>query len=269
MRKDIETILDWCLDEMKKGRSVDYCLNLYPELTPQLEPLLRLAGNIQETPTPEPRREAINMTLMKIGEVAAARRRERAVRERFSGLPFVWRPAFAKALAFSLITAVAVLTVGVLSARSLPGDLLYPLKLATERVRFTLTRTAEGKAELRLTFAGARLEELIRAVEQQGTLDESSLKTVLEEAELALDEAMPIEEDRFVMFVTKLSHFTSYKEAVLRRLRPRVPVQRRGILDRAIEICGIRCRCMTQMILPNGSGVKCREWKPGCRCQDM
>lgn len=269
MSKDLETILDWCLNEVRKGKDIEYCLSLHPELASELKPLLLLAKDIEATPKLEPRKEAINLTLMRIGEAVSTRRKRSTLYEKIFHRPIVIRYALTKALSFALILVVVVWTMGMLSARSLPGDLLYPLKLATEHVKFTLTRNAEGKAELRLTLTGARLEELVKTVEQQGRLDESLLRKLLKEAELALYEARPVEKDRFVLFLTKLNYHTDYQKSVLEQLKPSVPVQEQIVMDQAIKVCLRRCEFIKKMMDMERSGERCREWGPGCRCKDM
>lgn len=267
MSKDIGTTLDLCLDKLKEGKSIEYCLNLYPELAAELEPLLHLTKDLEGVPKPEPRKEAINLALIKMGEAAAAGREKKTVIEKLFPRPFVFRPAFAKALTFALILIFAVWSMGFLSSRSIPGNLLYPLKLATEKVKFTLTRSPEGKVELRLTLADRRLEELVRTVEQKGSLDESLVRNLLKEAELALDEAEPMDEEQFELFLTKLNHITEYQKTVLEQLKPRVPAEERKVLDRAVDICSERCKCLKKMMNGEHSKKKSRCWTPECRCQ--
>jgi len=265
MPRDIETILDLCLDELRKGKSIEYCLDLYPEFASELEPLLLLAKDIEEAPKPELRKEAINLTLIKIGEAAAVQRRRKPVYEKWIRSPFVLKPAFAKAIAFVLVLVVAVWSIGALSARSFPGDLLYPLKLATERVKFTLTRSAEGKAELRITLADRRLEELVKSVEKKGSLDESVLRNLLKEAELALDEAKPVEEEEFALFLARLNYLNGYQQAVFEQLKLHVSAEERKVLDQAIEVCHQRSMHMMDMMHSERSGIKSRRWRHGCR----
>jgi hypothetical protein len=52
------------------------------------------------------------------------------------------------------------------SGSSLPGTLLYPVKLATESVRLALTPSDLGKAELNARFADERIDEIIRMAEK-------------------------------------------------------------------------------------------------------
>jgi hypothetical protein len=65
------------------------------------------------------------------------------------------------------------------SSNSLPGDTLYPVKLAVEDVRMTFTFSDVGKAKLEMKFANRRIQEIARMVEknkpdpeiQQATID--------------------------------------------------------------------------------------------------
>jgi hypothetical protein len=72
----------------------------------------------------------------------------------------VLQPAGAIVASLVLIFGGWVATVNA-SFGSLPGDFLYPVKLATERVQLTLAATSEQKARLHTEFAGRRLDEVI------------------------------------------------------------------------------------------------------------
>jgi hypothetical protein len=268
MEKEMETILDWCLDQMRKGKKVEECLESHPQLASELRPLLLLARDIGEVPSPEPRKEAINLALMRVGEAVSKARRTNPFLQKISLHRFLARPAVAGALSAALVLVFIVWGVGMLAADSLPGDFLYPFKLVTERARFILAWGAESKAELRIEFSGERLGELIRMVEETGALDRSLLQSLLKEAELALDEAEPVEEDTFRLFAAKLDHFTAYQETVLQRLKPRVPAGDHVDMDRAIELCRRRCRCLKKM-MEQKEGYRRREWDSGCRCSDL
>jgi|SRR3989344_7987621 len=63
--------------------------------------------------------------------------------------------------AFSILTGLALFGgSAVASSNSLPGDMLYPVKLAKERIEFSLAFTAEGEAKVETKHAEKRLEEL-------------------------------------------------------------------------------------------------------------
>lgn len=61
----------------------------------------------------------------------------------------------------SLVLALGGWVVAVNAASgSVPGDALYPVKIATERVQLRLTTSSEQRAKLHIEFAGRRLEEV-------------------------------------------------------------------------------------------------------------
>jgi hypothetical protein len=69
------------------------------------------------------------------------------------------RPLAVSASAFALVFGGWVTTVNA-SFDSLPGDALYPVKLATERMQITLATSGEQKARLHAEFAARRLQEV-------------------------------------------------------------------------------------------------------------
>lgn len=70
----------------------------------------------------------------------------------------VMQPAAVSFAAFILILGGWTATVN--ASYSVPGDMLYPVKLATEKVRLTMASTAQARAELHVEFAGRRLKEI-------------------------------------------------------------------------------------------------------------
>lgn len=75
-------------------------------------------------------------------------------------LSHVWLQPMSVALsAFALIFGGWVTTVNA-SFDSVPGDVLYPVKLVTERVQITLATSGEQRAKLHAEFAGRRLDEI-------------------------------------------------------------------------------------------------------------
>ncbi|MDX1511414.1 MAG: DUF5667 domain-containing protein [Nitriliruptorales bacterium] len=67
------------------------------------------------------------------------------------------RTAIATGAAGALVGSTGVVAA---AAHSVPGDLLYPVKQATEQVRLLLSPSAASDARLHLQFAGERLDEL-------------------------------------------------------------------------------------------------------------
>ena len=292
MEQDIELLLDICIEEMHKGKSIEECLAEYPQYASQLKPLLQLVKQIEALPQPAPSPEAISSTLINIGkeiaqltitaETPVVRGKKRKTISFFN---IFQKPKLMWAFNAALILIVVLFSVATISANSVPGDILYPVKLATEKVKFLLTFDSEKKAELRLTFSDKRLQEMIAVFQQSGKLDTTLLKAMLDEAKLAL-EGNEIPTDKASIFAAKLSHVNAYQKDVLEKIRPRVNPSSRQIVDEAINMCDMRGRWMRRMMneenenSPDSSGLDStdspqimprskqksnrRQWGPGC-----
>jgi hypothetical protein len=201
-----DRILDECLASIvEKGRTVEDCLALYPGQKESLEPELRLALRLRSArilqPSPEFKRSAsarlrhlaaASSRLPPGGWVAAASAGAPSAtvqldnllprrRGFFARLP-LRRPSFltrgqprhaalwlrAACLALILLVLTTLGTVGA-SAQSLPGDWLYPVKLAQESFRLTLAADDANQARLRLSYANQRLEEVAALLEKNRT----------------------------------------------------------------------------------------------------
>ena len=273
MSKNLETILDLCIDDLKKGKSIEDCLKQHPRYSTVLKPLLSLVNNLYEAPVPEPKKNSINLTLLKIGEIAALEKKKTATttsykRPLFRFTPF--RHAFAEVLAITLIIIVLLWTIKLISAESLFGELLYPVKLSTEKLKFSLASKPESKAVLRIAFSDARLDELIKTIEKDGTFDKSLLKALLKEAALALVEIETVQDHRFALFLPKINSLNSCQQATLRQLSHLVSEKHSELLDKAIVICNNRQAWLSHlMVNPKNSEIKCRYWGPGCLCNGI
>ncbi len=155
---EFDNILDECLERiLTGGESVEQCLARYPQWARELEPLLqaslfaRKASSIE--PRPEFRERARYQMRAALQEMAEKRER------RFS--LFRWQPQWVTAVIAVLVLVVASGGTVAASGNSMPDEILYPVKLATERVRLTLTPSALGKAELYLELADKRVAEII------------------------------------------------------------------------------------------------------------
>jgi hypothetical protein len=152
MKHDLAAALDQCLAWMRHGASIESCLDRYPEFAAELGPLLAVAVNVASARVPAPAAPARVSGRQRLLD-ALARKQESQAREqpvaRLIKRLFVTlvpdRPAI-PALAWKLATVVAavVLLAGgwmavAATADSLPGDALYPVKLAAQRAELALT----------------------------------------------------------------------------------------------------------------------------------
>lgn len=270
MAHEPSLILDNCLDELAKGRSLDECLNTVPEAA-DLRPILSLAAELRKLSQPEPRREAVQGLLVKAGAslsrcVPWSRSGSAVQRARRSGShrPFWPILRWAGALA---ACAVAAFGVSAAASQSIPGSLLYPIKLFTERVTFALTTEPGKRAELRLSFADDRLEELIRSARKEGRIDPALLRQVHRESEGALRDARPLPEARFKSFLSKVNLSNGYQKNVFLQVHRWVPTEDQGPIKKAISACDERERWLKEaMKAPESGSRQDRSWGPECDC---
>lgn len=83
----------------------------------------------------------------------------------------IWQAIFMKkAVLIPLVLIIAILGTGIggayASQSALPGDLLYPMKTATEKARVVLAINKNKKSELQIRFAERRLEEAEKLAEK-------------------------------------------------------------------------------------------------------
>ncbi|MFQ6058528.1 MAG: DUF5667 domain-containing protein [Anaerolineae bacterium] len=165
MSQKFEALLAEALSRLEQGETVGACLARYPEHADRLAPLLRTAAfSLQALAYVEPPSEAA---------LAAGRRRllRQVARQWATPEPW-WRrlpslslPRLAPARGLATLALVILLFVAlgggaaVAAVNSLPGDPLYPVKLATERARLALTLDPGARTALQAQFAQERREE--------------------------------------------------------------------------------------------------------------
>jgi hypothetical protein len=165
--KRIEEILAKCVDDIRSGKaSLAECLDRYPDMRRELEPLLKIALGIKELPDIRPSdafkiRARVNL-MEHIHASRPAKRSPGAVSK--AGARQVWYTAWLKpvAIAIAAILVISALGTGTAYASqdSLPGDTLYPVKLGTEQLQRVLTSNDAAEVELELKFANTRLGEI-------------------------------------------------------------------------------------------------------------
>lgn len=268
MKSDLPEILDRCLDALARGKTVEECLASYPNSAAELAPLLVAGATLRGLPRQVPRQPALDAALLRAG--AALPRRGGtpeggpATTPGDRWLRSAGRVAFRWATAAAL-SLVLVAGIGTVSAHSAPGDILYPLKLATERVTFAFTSSPEKRAELRLSFADDRLDELVRRSQASGTIDPALLRKLLQEAELALNEAGPVQAEHYKLFLAKLGAFNTYQRSTFKTLGAKAREEDAQLLRRAISVCDERDRWIQErMASPEGEKEGERCWGGDC-----
>jgi hypothetical protein len=164
MAERFENILNECIDLVLRGESVEQCLARYPEQMGELEPLLRTAVGAREAADVEPRPEFKAQVRYQTQSRLSAKG-QKAEHKRMPVLG--WAPRWAMVVAAILLVVVLAGSGTVAaSSDSLPGDTLYPVKTATERVQMFFAFSDVAKAKLQAKFAGRRVQEMARLAER-------------------------------------------------------------------------------------------------------
>jgi len=177
MAREVEFAFDECLYRIAKGEPLEACLASYPECAAELEPLLRTTLELKELREEVPaaslaavRRRFLKEAarLKKETERQWARRRLDNISSALGGffLRHSWAPASFIAL---LLLALSVWGTVAVSARSLPGDPLYQVKLTAERVQLLLAFDPATKVQLEEELAQRRLDEARAVVRRRRT----------------------------------------------------------------------------------------------------
>lgn len=175
MNERFEEILDQCIQQIRAGKSVEDCLAGYsPEMAAELRPLLVVASQVIRQPVPQPCAAAYDQgrqkMLAKLAEKQASApvslsllaRYTQRIRtffdeKEYQDMRFITRFAIA-----SLIVAMVgglFATVSV-SASSLPGDSLYPIKRNLEEVRLLLEPNPTAKEQFQQQLQSTRVQEI-------------------------------------------------------------------------------------------------------------
>jgi hypothetical protein len=198
-KKEFEQILEECLDRLESGATIEELLEEYPQLAPRLEPLLRAAHSAWSLPEPDhqrSRREGRNRLLAEVDQMKNAgafinngtkptfSRYSRQWFKNISSLLFGKENLKMKLLPrLALYGLMTVLIAGFFtvnaSASSLPGDLLYDLKLGWEEFRLILTFDDDSRLKLEGVFEELRLTE-IEALLGEGRVEDVEFYGVIE-----------------------------------------------------------------------------------------
>jgi len=155
---EFANIFDECLERiLTGGETIEQCLASYTEQAAELEPLLQTALYAKETleiaPRPGFRERARYQILTELRDIEERKQR------RFS--LFGWQPRWATAAIAVLVLLMASSGTVAASGNSMPDQPLYPVKLATERVKLALIPSTLGKAEYYAELVDRRVSEIV------------------------------------------------------------------------------------------------------------
>lgn len=186
MKKSFDDILDICLERITvKGDSIEQCLESYPEQAAELEPLLRAASyTVGVSSAIEPRPEFQRLTKQLLFSALEVKKEKRTGRR----MP-LWGWQRRWAVAITVVLVLILIGVGTVSASasSLPGDTLYPVKTATEKVQGFFTMGSEAKASFHMKIAQRRMDELKLLAESNRNIPQSLLTVMGTETDGAIE----------------------------------------------------------------------------------
>jgi hypothetical protein len=242
-QNSIEEILDFCIERLRKGESQQAILADYPAYRDDLEPHLSLAGSLLKFPRIEPDDSAMHRTIFSMG-AASTFSEEKSFKPRRFRTILSWAAGI-----ILLVGLTGYITVNIAQA-SLPGDFLYPFKLATERVKLALIRSPEGEAEMRISLSERRLQEVI-ATAAQGQEHEAVLSAMLDEAQRAINNAEQLQGPQRDVVLSRVQYLSGYQQNVLESLLPRVPADKQEHFQKAINQCKERWNWCCEMGMRN------------------
>ena len=151
-----DLIFEECLRQIRGGVPLDQVLKAYPRYEARLRPLLEtavLASSLNSAPTipASARAKSKNAFLEALASAP------RAVP--WYSPAVLLRSAWSTAVFLFILTAGLVWT-GLVSAESLPGDSLYPLKITAERTRLLIASNPSQRLQLENEYDQERADEV-------------------------------------------------------------------------------------------------------------
>ncbi len=242
MKRKLEELFDELLEQIARGKDADECLKEWKEYADDLKPLLTLARSITDLPKPEPREQARTEALRRVRRIALAAAQQR---KPFVLKPLIaWQPAVVRVVAALLLVVVVGLTGSLLSAHSLPGEPLYPVKRLTERLLYFVTVDAQGRAELHLRFADRRTQEFIYVLEPGEKINRELLSEMMNEMQQAFSCAKKLPEGRYAATMQQVAQYNDFQRIVLENTRTGACVCDHAVLDEAVSLCHERHTCL-------------------------
>jgi len=248
-RISVEQLLERCLQELTRTGDVKVSLRRYPQYADRLRPLLEMAQATRRYYEAVPEAPGGLVAGRERLLAVAARQRARGVGATSATRTATTRTAGRKmklVLATRLVAVLLVVVVGTAAlgggvvwaaGDSLPGDLLYPVKLATEDVRLALTSAPAGQVDLALQFVEERAEEVRTLVATGRQVPDETIARMERHIERALTQAAWASDEEMTGLLTRVAERTRTQAQVLEQVQATAPQQARPGLARAVTVC--------------------------------
>ncbi len=176
MKSDIDAALDQCLSWQREGRSVEACLSGYPQFAEELRPLLQLAADVRLVQTPEPdmqarvrgRQQVLSTLVQRRDRTARGASRTTLHPGALASALAAWVPRLRRVPSVAVATILVVVTAFTVaaSADTVPGDALYPLKVAGQELQVALTVRSERRSHVQQEVQTRRRQDVQAALER-------------------------------------------------------------------------------------------------------
>lgn len=248
-RISVKQSLERCLQELTRTGDVEVSLRHYPQYADRLRPLLEMAQAtrrhyeyVPEAPgglaVGRERLLAVAAQQRPRGVWATPATRTSTIRtlDRKMKLIFVARLV---AVLLAVIVGMVAFGSGVIWAAdgSLPGGLLYPVKLAVEDVRLALTSAPAGHADLALQFVEERAEEMQILVVAGRQVPDETVARMERHIGCALIQAAWASDEEIASLLMRIAERTRVQERMLGRVQVTAPQQAQAGLERAVTVC--------------------------------
>jgi hypothetical protein len=247
-KASFEESLEQCLQELMRTGDLEASLERHSEHAEQLRPLLEVA---LET------RRYYQVVPESPGGLATGRERLLAAaaqqREQSGGRPSAGEgvqaatrrgiklalPVRLLAVLLAVVVGIAALTGGLVWAAqdSLPGELLYPVKLAMEEARLALASTPAGKVDVALGLMDERGEELQALAAAGRPLPEETVTRMERQVEQALTQTAEAGDEEIEGLLAQVAERTRTQSQRLEQAQAQAPEQAQAEFRRAVAVC--------------------------------
>ena len=241
-----EQLLERCLQEVARTGDAEAVLAHYPQHADRLRPLLQVAlatsQMYADVPAPPRGLAAGRRRLLE----TAAQQRVQAPATRTLSHNTERKPKMQLLFATKIISAVLAVVVSlsavgggaaVAASGSIPGDVLYPVKLTGEDLRLSLASTPEAQVALSLQFADQRVAEIRAMVGRERQVPDTVVTRMEQHIFRAMNQAARASDEEMPGLLERIMQRTQAQVQALEQLRARAQEQNQAQLAKAERIC--------------------------------